>query len=184
MENILNIAERQLLASLVGEKFLFIAGKDLGSELVSDEIVINTQDKVLKLQGALVEDDFAGFVDDYGKLKVALATQEEKLFFSEGSDTFMHRYAAEINEVFLVRETLTKKSGTNTLWKYVSDVGIVFALDKGFLCCTLLSHGNELFVVEHKNQFHLEELERTTSSFTDDLFATYETTREVLDLAG
>jgi hypothetical protein len=182
MENIFSKTERQMLASLVGEKFLCITGKNLGSELVSDEIVINTQNKELKLQGSLYESDFAGFADDYGKLKMALPTQEEKLFFSQDSDSFMHRYTSEINRVFIVRETLTKKSGTDIQWSYVSDVGVVFALDNGFVCCTLLSHGNELFVAEHKTNFLLDELEPTTSSFADDLFSTYETKREVIEL--
>jgi hypothetical protein len=141
-----------------------------------------TEVQSLLITGALFNGDFAGFVEEYGELQLTIATSEQENKMISRGESYLHRYSSRILDVLIVSETLSKVSGSKEVWEYTTDVAIVLVLEAGFLCVTLLSHGNELFVIEFKKEFALEDLEPTTSAFTDDLFSQYVAKREILTL--
>lgn len=174
--------ELESLKELLGNKFTCVAGTNLTSNLLTDQALIMTEGPSLQITGALFDADFAGFVEEYGELQLAIATTEQVKKANNQAEKYLHRFSSRILDVLIVSETLSEVSGNTNAWDYTTDVSVILVLETGFLCVTLLSHGNELFVIEYKKEFALADLEPTTNAFTDDLFSQYVVKREVLTL--
>jgi hypothetical protein len=131
MQNLITTTELLLLKQLIGAKLDCIGGEYLTSRLNSASIFIKTDKGSLLIWGDYFDQDFAGFGDEFSFFRVnkanedqvGLARKKGNLYFFHGGET--------INNIELVRLTVSREDVDGATGSFVTDIGIVFHLSGG-----------------------------------------------------
>lgn len=173
---------QDMLRTMVGESYKYLGGKQLDPFRNGEIVSIAATGCFLDLVCDLETRDFEGFVDEYPQIYVHETSPLIIKEMQSAGDFYVQGAGQHVRGISIVRETVVAfDSGVET-WSEVSDVGILIHLDALTISIVLTARYEVFFDVDFHENFALSMLEDTAMLASEDLFRTYEVSREIIPL--
>jgi hypothetical protein len=143
-------------------------------------LFIATDSRPLTITGETTELDFEGEVDTYARFRIDdgatdldAASKSGHLYYFNSGQT--------VQDVLIVRETVTEHREGEATWSYVTDIGIVFVLSGGLIAIGKVGHHTELLSVTTRAQnLDALKLDDPSHGWEDHLDVEYSIERQTL----
>lgn len=185
-----NDEEIKTLVGLTGQNWRFLTGDVLDeypNHLSSwGATIIATDTESIRITIKPFDHELlAGDDDDLGQLSVDRELAAAKTSLENGE--FSYRFAGQtILEVYVIRESIARKTLEGPSWSFTNDYGVAFRLDKGAVA--ICKGGYQGFFLETSMGSNLESLEIGDGAdfWTNDLELgeTYDVRRDFISIAS
>lgn len=142
-------------------------------------LFIATDSRPLTITGETTELDFEGEVDTYARFRIDdgatdldAASKSGHLYYFNSGQT--------VQDVLIVRETVTEQREGEATWSYVTDIGIVFVLSGGLIAIGKVGHHTELLSVTRAQNLDALKLDDPSHGWEDHLDVEYFIERQTL----
>ena len=179
METILSAQQIATLSHLKGDQFELIGGESLPEFLMGSSISIFSNNQSVKLYGRVVDGDFEGFENEYSVFGITENNSKVTKNIVSSGNTYNKCQGQSIEDIHIVRETITEFINESPTWSLISDVAIVFELNKSAIAISFLSHNTEALRVTYLDSLTLDSIPKTGNDFESDLYRTYESSRQI-----
>ncbi len=183
VENTLSEDAQNQLVSLVGQKLEYVTGLGIKRFLASAMLLIVTADLVVDISATIVNEDFPGFREDFGRIRVGDSLESDISAAQRESTRFFKFSGEEIERVLIRRSTMTKTENGTGVWQYVSDIAIHFQVSSGWFALSLLNHHDQVLTVTYAANDEQLEIPETDSLFESDLFEKYEVSLDDFEIS-
>jgi hypothetical protein len=172
----LSEGELDLLKSLVSRKFAFIGGKSLPDFLISDVIVLATDEIAIKVSGDIFEAEIEGYPENYSKVNITELTDAQVRSLRSSGEIYPRGTGLVVQDVSLVTRTTSEfKKGTKT-WSIESLRAIVLHLGSTHLIVRRLGDHDEVLAASFEEIFSVATLPNVSNYLEEDLETRYEFT--------
>ena len=182
INNTFSAVELKQLLALVNEEFKFIGGPEVPEFLVSDSFVIGTSNSAVVVSAGMQDASVGDKIEDFSYLMVEVADSDLVEKTLKSGNLFLLNRRNGITGFSIVREMLTHSEGSETRWQLISDVALVVHLVEGCIVLRMVSHSVEAIAVEYVSDFSINSFEKPSSRFGNDLFDTYSSTFELIEV--
>lgn len=165
------------LAALRGGTWRYLGGVQVSNWMTDVSLFIATDSRLLTITGETTELDFEGEDDTYARFRIddgatALdaASKSGYLYYFNSGQT--------VQDVLIVRETVTEHREGQATWSYVTDIGIVFMLSGGLIAIGKVGHHTELLSVTRAASLDALRLDDPSHGWEDRLDVDYSIERQ------
>lgn len=177
--NILSRDEIEVLRGLRGAMLDSIAGAHLPDYLSGSEVLLVTDRGCRRIWSDVTELDFQGFDEEYASLHVAVSSSGLDEATRRGNRYYFHS-GERIDEIEIVRETVSETVVGKVAWEYTSDIAIVLKLAGGSMTVRRGHLSMEVLCVQFADAGAVIDVPTPTSYWSDTLDARYVVDRIVL----
>lgn len=167
------------LAALRGGVWRYLGGVQVSNWMTDVSLFIATDSRLLTITGETTELDFEGEVDTYARFRIDdgatdldAASKSGHLYYFNSGQT--------VQDVLIVRETVTEHREGRTTWSYVTDIGIIFVLSGGLIAIGKVGHHTELLSVTRAQNLDALKLDDPSHGWEDRLDVEYSIERQTL----
>lgn len=178
---ILDAESLSRLAHLRGATWRYFGGVQVSSWLTDVSIFVATDGGELTISGETTDLDFEGEDDTYSRFRIDDGAPDLDAA-SRAGHLYHFNSGHRLDDVLIVRETVTERRGGEQTWSYVNDLSIVFVLDNGVIAISKVSHHTELLSVVRADSFDTLALDEPSHGWEDKLDADFSLTQEVLSI--
>jgi hypothetical protein len=182
INNTFSATELRQLKALVNEEFKFIGGPEVPDFLVTDSFVIGTSNSAVVVSAGMQDASISDRIEDFSCLMVEDADADLVAETLKSGNMFLLNRRNGITGFSIVRERLTHSERGEVSWRLISDVALVIHLVVGCVVLRMVSHSVEAIAAEYVNEFSINSFEKPSSRFENDLFDTYSSTFELIDV--
>ena len=175
--------ELAILVGLIGQDFQYVGGPEAPSYLVSDYFLVEGAGSCISISGDIDFVDLGDDSGDYSHLVVRASSQLEVEKTLESGNVYLTNRRGTILGVSILTETLSRRGGQTSDWRYEVDVAVLLRLASGYLIFQLLSHNMEAMHVEFVEEFSIDKTAPPSNSFVDEGLVRYQSSLRVIDLA-
>jgi hypothetical protein len=167
------------LAALRGGVWQYLGGVQVSNWMTDVSLFIATDSRLLTITGETTELDFEGEDDTYARFRIVdgatdldAASRSGHLYYFNSGQT--------VQDVLIVRETVTEHREGQATWSYVTDIGIVFVLSGGLIAIGKVGHHTELLCVTRAQNLDALKLDDPSHGWEDHLDVEYSIERQTL----
>ena len=167
------------LAALRGGVWRYLGGVQVSNWMTDVSLFIATDSRLLTITGETTELDFEGEDDTYARFRIDdgatdldAASKSGHLYYFNSGQT--------VQDVLIVRETVTEHREGRTTWSYVTDIGIIFVLSGGLIAIGKVGHHTELLSVTRAQNLDALKLDDPSHGWEDRLDVEYSIERQTL----
>ena len=167
------------LAALRGGVWRYLGGVQVSNWMTDVSLFIATDSRLLTITGETTELDFEGEDDTYARFRIDdgatdldAASKSGHLYYFNSGQT--------VQDVLIVRETVTEHREGEATWSYVTDIGIVFVLSGGLIAIGRVGHHTELLSVTRAQNLDALKLDDPCHGWEDRLDVEYSIERQTL----
>lgn len=177
--------DMSMLAPLIGGRWVFMAGEAMTPHMFSPvDVIVNTTNGAVRIVSETFESDFEGGEDDtYARLWISDDVSGLRVARREGN-VYVHHRDELIDDVLVVRDTVSAIESGETLWTLTTVVAIVFKLSGSVISIAKGSHHTEMLSVTIARGLKLLEIPDCVDEWRDDLTIRHESSRELIPLAA
>jgi hypothetical protein len=177
-EQIINADEIRILSSLIGSTWVDISGEWLTDEDLSWESVrIETSRRAIELSFALEVLDIAGENDDYPCLHIRESVERSSKAERNGR-IFYHCRGQIIEQIWVLRETLTNIRHGENFFENVADVSVAFHCGDSWMSFTRAAHFSDVINIQRTKSKNEIEIPDVLDEWEADLIDQFELTQE------
>ena len=165
------------LAALRGGVWRYLGGVQVSNWMTDVSLFIATDSRLLTITGETTELDFEGEDDTYARFRIDdgatgldAASKSGHLYYFNSGQT--------VQDVLIVRETVTEHREGRTTWSYVTDIGIIFVLSGGLIAIGKVGHHTELLSVTRAQNLDALKLDDPSHGWEDRLDVEYSIQRQ------
>ena len=172
-----------MLKRFVGSELNFVAGPELWEHLSSDLIILVCGENQIALQGDIFQSAFEGFQADYSTINfLPPKSADLNASIRKGFSYYFHTGERVIG-VSIIRDRVVHLHGSEVLWDYQSDSGVILYLTNGALAISKLGYHDEMLQVTYFDPADMVRLPELNSHFESDLYNQYEFERQIMPIA-
>ena len=167
------------LAALRGGVWRYLGGVQVSNWMTDVSLFIATDSRLLTITGETTELDFEGEDDTYARFRIDdgatdldAASKSGHLYYFNSGQT--------VQDVLIVRETVTEHREGEATWSYVTDVGIIFVLSGGLIAIGKVGHHTELLSITRAQNLDALKLDDPSHGWEDRLDVEYSIERQTL----
>ena len=167
------------LAALRGGVWRYLGGVQVSNWMTDVSLFIATDSRLLTITGETTELDFEGEDDTYARFHIDdgatdldAASKSGHLYYFNSGQT--------VQDVLIVRETVTEHREGEATWSYVTDIGIVFVLSGGLIAIGKVGHHTELLSVTRAQNLDALKLDDPSHGWEYRLDVEYSIERQTL----
>jgi hypothetical protein len=177
-EQIINTDEIRILSSLIGSTWVDISGEWLTDENLSWESVrIETSARSIELSFALEVFDIAGEDDDYPCLHIREAGEKSSKVEKNGR-IFYHCRGQLIEQIWVLRETLTSIRHGEKFFENTADVSVAFLCGDTWMSFTRAAHFSDVIDIQRTKSKNEIEIPDVLDEWEADLSNQFELSQE------
>jgi hypothetical protein len=174
MQISLSETELTILKKLIGRTFEFIGGESLPDFLISDVIVLATDELAIKVSGDIFESEIEGYPENYSKVDITELTDSQVRTLRASGETYLEGAGLVVQDVSLVTRTTSEfKNGLQT-WSIESLRAIVLNLGSTNLIVCRLGDHDEVLAASFVKNFSFSSLPAVSNYLEEDLETKYE----------
>jgi hypothetical protein len=165
------------LAAIRGGTWRYLGGAQVSNWLTDVSLFIATDSRLLTITAETTELDFEGEDDTYARFRIDDGATDLDAA-SKSGHLYHFNSGRGVQDVLIVRETVTERREGEATWSYVTDVGIVFALSGGLIAIGKVGHHTELLSVTRAKTLDALKLEEPSHGWKDRLDVEYSIQRQ------
>lgn len=167
------------LARLRGAAWRYFGGVQVSNWMTDVSLFVSTDAGELTITGETAELDFEGEDDTYSRFRIDDGAADLDAA-SKAGHLYHFNSGQRLGDVLVVRETVTELRDGEAAWTYVTDIGIIFVLDKGAITISKVGHHSELLSVVRADSLADLQLDEPSHAWEDRLDVEYSFKRQTL----